>query len=165
MNRDYKSNSSYGNNRSYPQNNRYKEKKSDPLEGATPVNRSLAEEYGKRPEIFLQKEYLYTIAENITNLKTHQVRKVLSVVKESLAIAKSNRDFQEARKRLFVLLPMIAYNTGRAGKKEKPEYEELFRFVYENVNQHSIQSKEDIEMFDQMVTAVVAYHKYLGGKD
>lgn len=130
-----------------------------------PVRQPLSREYGSRPEIFLEGQELYKTAKEITSLKTHQVRKVLSVTKEALAAARSGKEFSQARMKLFTLLPMMAYNTGRAPSKEKKSYEKLLGFVYRNVNQESISKPEDIEMFDQMITAVVAYHKFLGGKD
>lgn len=135
------------------------------FETITPVRQPLSREYGSKPEIFLEGQVLYETAQQIIKLKTHQVRKVLSVTKEALATARSGKDFSQARMKLFTLLPMMAYNTGRAPAKERSSYEKLLGFVYKNVNQESISKPEDIEMFDQMVTAVVAYHKFLGGKD
>lgn len=135
------------------------------LDTIEPVRQPLSKEYGSKPEIFLEGQELYKTADGIIKLKTHQLRKVLSVTKEALAITRSGKDFSQARMKLFTLLPMMAYNTGRAKSDEKNNYEKLLGFIYKNVNQESICKPEDIEMFDQMITAVVAYHKFLGGKD
>ncbi len=129
------------------------------------VTKPLMAEYGNQPDIFLEGQYLYQTAKSIYELKVHQVRKVLAVTKEALTIARSSSDFSKAKKRLFILLPMLAYNTGRAKKEEQKNYENLLRFVYTNVNQDSITTIDDIEMFDQMIISVIAYHKFLGGKE
>ncbi len=134
------------------------------LKEVTPVCQSLSKEYGSKPEIFLESGYLYETASQLKNLTTHQLRKVLDVTKEALAIARSGKKFTEAQKRLFILLPMMAYNTGRAPKEKKDDYQKLLEFVYKNINEDSIQATEDIITFDQMITSVVAYHKFLGGK-
>lgn len=129
------------------------------------VSQPLSQIYGNKPAIFLIGGELYQTAEHLKKLKTHQLRKVLDVAKKAVAIARSGKAFSEAQKRLFILLPMMAYNTGRASKTEKEDYQNLLEFVYKNVNEKSIQTPEDIILFDQMITTVVAYHKLCGGKD
>ncbi|WP_323091019.1 type III-A CRISPR-associated protein Csm2 [Allobaculum sp. JKK-2023] len=158
------------NQRDNLQNNRNRQKfdKSKPgdlFKDVKQIDQPLMEEYGNRPEIFLEGGLLYENANKIIGLKTHQIRKVLQVTKEALTLAHSSTDFSQAKKKLFVLLPMTAYNVGRAQKGEKTSYESFLKFIYANVNQHSITTVDDIEMFDQMITSIVAYHKFLGGKE
>ena len=54
------------------------------------------------------------------------------------------------------MLPLAAYNAGRM-----KELQPLFEFLYEHLNKNSIQNKQDIDVFDELFTSIIAYHKYL----
>ena len=54
-----------------------------------------------------------------------------------------------------MLVAMSAYNAGRMPSTLKV----LYFFLSNTINEQSIQSKKDIEAFDQFFTSVVAYHK------
>ena len=59
---------------------------------------------------------------------------------------------------MFMLVAMSAYNAGRMPNKLKV----LYYFLSNTINEQSIKSKKDIEVFDQFFTSVVAYHKLVG---
>lgn len=58
------------------------------------------------------------------------------------------------RNRLFMLLPLSAYNGGR-----EPKLKKIYRFLVEHLNENSITCAKDIEVFDELFTSIVAYHK------
>ncbi len=129
------------------------------------IERPLSLYYAENQDTYLIDGPLYRTAASIKSLSSSQLRKVLNLTKEALAIVKhSEQDFDKAKTRLFMLLPMMAYNTGRASNKEKEIFNHLLAFIYRNVSPESIQSPSDIQVFDQVITSVVAYHKLLGGK-
>lgn len=135
------------------------------LAGVKPIRQALSVYYKDRADIYLLDGMLDKLACEIRNLPSHQIRKLLDASKESLTIARSGEEnFEAARKSLLTILPMMAYNTGRAGNREKQNFGPLLRFVYENLTLDSIQSVSDIEVFDKLVTCLVAYHKFEGGK-
>lgn len=150
----------------------------NPLEGVTPINEPLSVHYGRQPDTYLVNGVAYKVAKKLVNetackgdkktkgLSSSQLRKVLNVTKEAqIGVTHGDTSFQEAQKQLFILMPMLAYNYSRASNKDKPFFGELLKFIYQNVNPKSIQSAEDINIFGQIITAVVAYHKFLGGKE
>ena len=67
--------------------------------------------------------------------------------------------FNDVKNQLFMLLPLSAYNGGR-----DPKLKKIYQFLVEHLNQNSITCEKDIEVFDELFTSVIAYHKYLGGK-
>ena len=40
----------------------------------------------------------------------------------------------------------------------------IYRFLVEHLNENSITCEKDIEVFDELLTSIIAYHKFLGGK-
>lgn len=53
-----------------------------------------------------------------------------------------------------MLLPLSAYNGGR-----EPKLKKIYRFLVEHLNENSITCAKDIEVFDELFTSIVAYHK------
>lgn len=68
---------------------------------------------------------------------------------------RNQENYNEARKRLFSLLPLAAYNAGRSS-----ELKPLYKFLSEHINEKTITCIEDIDMFDDLFTSIVAYHKF-----
>ena len=64
--------------------------------------------------------------------------------------------FIDARNKLYYIVPLTAYNTGR-----NKGLQELYNFVYQHINEKAIQSPKDIEILDQIFTSIIAYHKVL----
>ncbi|MEY8380840.1 type III-A CRISPR-associated protein Csm2 [Ileibacterium valens] len=135
------------------------------FDSAARITQPLSIYYANKTDVYLPENKLYLLAQSISKLTNSQIRKVLDLTKESLSIIRySEADFEKAKVRLFTLLPMTAYNAGRASKGDRQSFEKLLEFIYENVNPESIQCAADIQVFDQLITTVVAYHKFLGGK-
>lgn len=122
----------------------------------TRIKIPLHKHYTNPVELYLPHGTAYKYAEQFKNIPNHQMRKILDGVKEALLIGDSS--FEEARKKVFVLVAMSAYNAGRLGRNVKL----LYDFIKDNINEYSIQSLEDIKTFDQLFTSIVAYHKELG---
>lgn len=115
----------------------------------------LSKKYTDPAEIFLDTGIAYKIADEMGDIPPHQLRKILNVLKEAVAIVKRNpSNFKEARNKLYYIVPLTAYNAGR-----NSNIGVLYDFVYEHINENSIQSKEDIKILDQLFTSIIAYHK------
>ena len=44
------------------------------------------------------------------------------------------------------------------------QIKKIYRFLVEHLNENSITCEKDIEVFDELLTSIIAYHKFLGGK-
>lgn len=116
--------------------------------------------YADKSKLFLPEEKAYKIAENFKGITTHQLRKILNQVKLcKQELGNKDADFDSVKNQLFMLVPLSAYNGGR-----EPKLKKIYRFLVEHLNQNSITCAKDIEVFDELFTSIVAYHKYLGGK-
>ncbi len=123
-----------------------------------PIQIPLHKYYQDKGKLYLPDGIAYKKASDFKNITSHQLRKILNQSK--LCEEEANHDnFITARNHLFSLLPLAAYNAGRDGKL-KP----LYFFLVEHINEKSIQSKEDIIVFDDLFTSIVAFHKFQGGK-
>ncbi len=117
------------------------------------VTQPLSVYYRDPKELYLPKGMAYTYAEDFKFIPPHQLRKVLDSAKEAKAYSDAN-DFASARKTLFVMVAMSAYNAGR-DKKLKV----LYNFIKSAINIKSVVDKKDIDTFDELFTSVIAYHK------
>lgn len=116
--------------------------------------------YADKSKIFLPEEKAYKIAESFKGIATHQLRKILNQVKLCIQeLGNKDADFTEVKNHLFMLVPLSAYNGGR-----EPKLKKIYRFLVEHLNENSITCEKDIEVFDELFTSVIAYHKFLGGK-
>lgn len=152
-----------GNN--YQNNRSSKPVGKDILRDVYPIGEPLSTYYGKRKDTFLVDGPVYQTAEKIKKISNSQLRKVLSQSKAAMDTVSHGHDsFADAQQQLFLMVPMVAYNCSRASGATKGAYEDLVRFVYRNIGMASIQSEADIQMFDQITTTLVAYHKFIGGE-
>lgn len=127
------------------------------------IDKPLSIVYKDKSKIFLPKDnnnnpgVAYTIANNIINVNSYQLRKILSVLKDAVSlIKKDSSKFEEARNKLYYIVPLTAYNTGR-----NKNLKELYNFVYSHINAKAITSIDDIVVLDELFTSIVAYHKIL----
>lgn len=120
------------------------------------ITQPLHFEYVNYAELYLPHKLAYHYAKKFENIPNHQIRKILDTVK--IALKQSDKDFENAKKQMFMLVAMSAYNAGRMPNKLKV----LYYFLSNTINEQSIKSKKDIEVFDQFFTSVVAYHKLVG---
>ena len=82
-------------------------------------------------------------------LSTSQIRHVLDEIQR---MQKFNRD------RLQLLRPKLAYIAGRHGGRVK-EFQQIVDKAIDLVN-----NEKDFEFFRNFIEAIVAYHRYYGGK-
>jgi len=93
----------------------------------------------------------------IANISTSQIRKFLSAVNminNKIQASNDNFDIKE----VSYLRVKLAYQAGRE-RNFKPFYPELNQEIVK------IKTVEDFKEFAQFIEAVVAYHKFYGGKD
>ncbi len=110
----------------------------------------LTTHYKDKEQIYLVDGIAYKKAEEFNRIPPHQLRKILQVCKESSA----NDNFNEAKIKLFSAVPMAAYNAGRDSKLRG-----LYEFVVENINENTIKTTADIQLFNDLFTAIIAFHK------
>lgn len=119
--------------------------------------------YADKSKLFLENGIAYTIAKQLKSLPSHQLRKVLNQSKLCVQeISSKALNFESVRNKLFMLLPLSAYNKGRNSKTK--EYGVLYEFLVRHLNMNSITVVEDVKVFDELMTSIVAYHKFFGGK-
>lgn len=100
-------------------------------------------------EINKLKSFMKSLLSRSDNITTSQLRNIFSVAKK----AKKKED-------LFVMRPKIAYAYGRA---EKTELKKLLFFLDTQIQ--NIEEDSDVKKFQELFEAIIAYHKYYGGKD
>lgn len=120
------------------------------------VSQPLSVYYQDPKELYLPEGKAYSYAVDFKDIPPHQLRKVLNGAKEAKAYSDAG-DFENARKTLFVMVAMSAYNAGRDKKSKGLQY--LYYFIRSVINEKSIESKKDIDAFDELFTSIIAYHK------
>lgn len=131
-------------------NNYYNKNNSENV--TTMINVPLSKYYENKEEVFLPNGIAYNYAVNFKFIKSNQLRKILSFSKK--CVTDDKEQFMVLRNKLFSLVWLSAYNAGR-DRSNKP----LYDFIKANINKDSIKSIDDINMFDELFTAIVAYHK------
>lgn len=148
------------NNNSHNRNNYTNHNKQEEI---VKINKPLHIYYADKSKLFLEDGVAYNTAKLLQKMPTHQLRKILNQVKLCVQEIENREDnFENIRNKLLMLLPLSAYNKGRNPKAN--EYYELYKFLVKHLNLESLKTNEDIEVFDQLFTSVIAYHKFLGGK-
>ncbi len=147
----YDNNQRYGNRQS---NQRRNDQNNEPPAKTEP----LSVIYADKKKIFLENEEADKIAKSLKNVKTHQLRKILNEVKNAQLLCSQDK-FEDARNKLYYVVPLTAYNAGR-----NKDLKELYYFVKTHINENTIRSKEDIKVLDELFTSIIAYHKLGGGK-
>ncbi|HNR69407.1 MAG TPA: type III-A CRISPR-associated protein Csm2 [bacterium] len=95
------------------------------------------------------------------DLKTSQIRKFLDAVKSirSRGVIEKTFDF---RTEAMMMKPKLAYASGRADSRRNG-VQPFMDVILPCIDQ--IYKQEDFEQLANFVEAIVAYHKYYGGKD
>lgn len=117
------------------------------------INQPLKDYFHDPKDLYLPGGKAEQYAWIFKSIKNHQMRKILDSVKEAKLYAQRD-DFENAKKQMFIIVAMTAYNSGRDKALKK-----LYLFIKNTINEQSIKSKEDIFTFDEFFTSVVAYHK------
>lgn len=110
--------------------------------------------YKDKDKLYLPDGIAHEKAVRFKKIAPHQLRKILNQSKVCRDEAMVN-NFEIAKNHLFSLLPLAAYNAGRDWSLKS-----LYYFLAEHLNTKSIQSQEDIQVFDDLFTSIVAYHKF-----
>lgn len=96
-------------------------------------------------------------------IKTNQIRNIFSTVEKIRSdFKKENKVTDEIRRQLIMLRPKLAYAVGR--NEEVRPFQELFDEAIGKVLE-SQNPEEALKNFFFLAEAVVAYHKYYGGRD
>lgn len=152
----YNNTSNYGRNggRDYTNQNRnYQDSHTETFEV---VRIPLHVYYSDKAKELLPEGQAAKFADAFKQIPPHQLRKPLDQAKQAVAeMRQSDKNFVLARNRLIAIVPMAAYNAGRDKKKLMV----LYNFIKSTINLESIQSPADIDAFDELMTAIVAYHK------
>ncbi len=64
---------------------------------------------------------------------------------------------------LLLLEPLLAYVVGKQQKNKRSAFDHFYQVISEAINQ--VKKDEDFEYFRRFVEAIVAYHRYHGGKE
>lgn len=132
------------------------------------VSRRIADEIKNLPSLkAFYGEPLVKAANELGNylknmkLKTSQIRKFLDAVKKLKYQSYSSKNFN-FRDEAMMIKPKLAYASGR----QDPKYDAVRPLMtVMNVCIDKIQEPEDFENFFRFVEAIVAYHKFYGGKE
>lgn len=136
------------------------------LDSSKKIKIPLTRFYEDEGKTYLIGGTVYQQAQKLVQLPNTQLRKILDTTKQAVDAVKTKReDVDIARKVLFSMLPMTAYNASRAAKGEKAAYFELLQFLYNNLNEQTLINADDIIVFDRVFTSVIAYHKCLKDKE
>lgn len=147
----------------YSENNYVNQRRRDYHENAPTlqkINKPLNEYYNDKASLFLEGGTAHRYAKDFKGVTSHQLRKILGQSKQCVQeFEKKDYSFQKSANLLFALLPLAAYNAGRDRKLKT-----LYNFLVVHINKNSITKKEDIEVFDQLLTSIIAYHKFEEGE-
>lgn len=133
---------------------------------------------GNHNEVFTEKDFALVPAERINEvadmkghdfsqkINTNQIRNFFShfnTLRNEFKQRKITKmEFQELDASLILIKPKLAYAKGRNRKVE--DFKELMFEVIDKVYKSNNKEKA-YENFFEFVEAIVAYHKYYGGKD
>ncbi len=97
------------------------------------------------------------------SLKATQLRRVFHDIKQLEQIARRGKPekFSHIRTRLALTLPELAYAYGRDVIPK--EFYDLMRTLLHPPNER-FQGKEDVQRLVEILTALLAYHKFHGGR-
>lgn len=95
------------------------------------------------------KSFIQSLLNRNDNITTSQLRNIFSLSKK----AKRKED-------LYIIRPKLAYAYGRS---DKLELKKLLFFLDKQIQ--NIKDDKDVLSFQELFEAIVAYHKYYGGKD
>ena len=150
----------YNNNKGNWNNNHQNKKQNDSFNSLIKlevIKSPLHEYYRNKENLYMPiTGVAYKEAENFKGIASNQLRKILDESKKARKKLESGANFEDVQNKLFSLLPLAAFNAGRDNKLNP-----LFEFMYIHLNKNSIQDKQDIDVFDELFTSIIAYHKYL----
>lgn len=93
-------------------------------------------------------------------LTTSQIRNVFGEMRKI-----QTRGFDNEIANFLLLRPKLAYAVGRMRGKGLQAFYELFKTAYDAVDTNSTTAKAQFDNLLQLMEAVLAYHKFHGGKE
>ena len=97
-------------------------------------------------------------------MTTSQIRNVFSEVKRIQAKAKG-QDFKTFQSDFFLLRPKMAYAEARVLSKTQDSRIKDFRKIIELAHKQVDNDKDNLQRFVDFFEAILAYHKFYGGRD
>ncbi|GHV15066.1 hypothetical protein AGMMS49938_12400 [Fibrobacterales bacterium] len=128
---------------------------------------NIVEDFGTEAKCTIEKNELHK------KIKTNQIRNVLSMIASlyTAELGKTEELSSETKKKLQYIKIKIAYSIGRDSFDEKKNNWKLgtkpfnnAAKIYEFIDE-AIKSRENFNTYCNYVEALVAYHKYFGGKE
>ena len=148
-------------------NGRYQERGGSRGGGEDPsVTDQVVKEIGSLKTLsMLETDQLVDLAEkmgdflaNQIRLKTSQIRKFLDAVNEIKSKGTQDREASFFRSQCMLLKPKLAYAAGR-----QDEVRPLMVVLVPCIDR--VHNKDDFNRFYRFVEAIIAYHRYHGGRD
>lgn len=96
-------------------------------------------------------------------IRTNQLRNFFSLVNSiKINFRNKTKSIEEIKDGLILLKPKLAYAKGKKG-----EVEPFQKFMFDAIDAvvNSSNPQKALENFFSLVEAIIAYHKYFGGKD
>lgn len=97
---------------------------------------------------------------SMNRLTTSQIRNVFGEMRRI-----QMKGFDSERTSFILLKPKLAYAVKRHGGKGLSKFYDLFKMAYESVNPSKDGASTRYDNFISLVEAILAFHKFHGGKD
>ncbi|MDI6916957.1 MAG: type III-A CRISPR-associated protein Csm2 [Thermoplasmatales archaeon] len=105
------------------------------------------------------------LGKQFAGIETSQIRNVFSEVKSLQLEWKKSKKYENVERRLFLLKPKLAYATGKARERHRDlgPFKQTMDWAVNGVV-NSPNHEIALNKFFDFVEAIVAYHKYYGGR-
>ena len=97
-------------------------------------------------------------------MTTSQIRNVFGEVKRIQAKSQG-QEFEKFQSEFFLLRPKIAYAEARVVSKSQDSKIKDFRKIMDLAHKEVKKDKENLQRFVDFFEAILAYHKFYGGRD
>ena len=119
-----------------------------------------ADEYGQTLVRFADQQAQNLVQRGLTR---SQIRNIFTEVRKIEALWKVNP--KQARRRLEMLKPKLAYQAKRHQSKGKDPVSPLARILTEAIDYVKAEDEQSFRRFVELFEAILAYHRAHGGKD
>ena len=107
-----------------------------------------------KKDLYLPEGKAHVIANNLRDMKVNQIRKIFDMISKADELAKSGK-FEQASEALFMVVPMVAYATGR----ELIRPTEFNDFIQTIISDKRIKSAADVSTLHLFMQSILAYTK------
>jgi len=117
-------------------------------------NQQTLSKYFSNEDLYLPNHKAYKIALALKDLNINQLRKIFDMIEKAAMLSKENK-YDAALESLFVVVPLVAYATGR--QLIKPiDFNDFIQLV---ITPQRIKSNEDIQTLFKLMQTIIAYKK------